>query len=64
MPLSGSDHGDLRAAAREARAVLYQVMERLEMNNLEGEESPFIEDCQTALTMLNAALHDNLRDET
>jgi len=64
MPPSASDHGDLRAAAREARAVLYQVMERLEMNNLEGEETPFIEDCQTALALLNAALHDSPRDET
>lgn len=39
-------------AVREARAALNVALERLQMNNLKGEENPFIEDCETALAML------------
>ena len=46
----------LRIAAIEARATLYVVIERLELNNLDGEEQPFIEDCTTALAILEGAL--------
>lgn len=41
-------------AALEAIATLNQVRERLEMNNLDGEEDPFIQDCDNALAMLEA----------
>lgn len=44
------------AAMREARAALYQALERLDMNNLEGEESPFMEDCENAIAGIDAAL--------
>lgn len=39
-------------AVSEARAVLHQCIRRLEVNDLEGEEVPFIQDCETALEML------------
>ena len=41
-------------AAAEAIAALETARERLEMNDYEGEEKPFIEDCDTALAMLRA----------
>lgn len=40
-------------AAMEAIATIEQVQMRLEMNDLEGEEAPFIEDCSNALEMLS-----------
>jgi ribosome assembly protein YihI (activator of Der GTPase) len=46
----------LKSAAREARATLYVVMDRLEMNDLNGEEQPFIDDCLGALGILEEAL--------
>lgn len=39
-------------AVREARATLNVALERLQMNDIGGEEAPFIEDCETALKML------------
>lgn len=39
-------------AVKEAIATLYSSHERLEMNNYDGEEDPFIGDCETAITML------------
>ena len=42
----------LKSAAREARATLYVVMDRLETNDLNGEEQPFIDDCLGALGIL------------
>ena len=42
------------AAAVEAIATIQQVQERLDINNYDGEEDPFIEDCETALAMLKA----------
>ena len=42
------------AAAAEAIATIQQVQERLDINNYDGEEDPFIEDCETALAMLKA----------
>ena len=39
-------------AAAEAIAALETARERLEMNDCDGEEKPFIEDCNTALAML------------
>lgn len=50
------DDVTLREAAREARAALYAVMERLEMNALNGEEAPFISDCLVAIALLEEAL--------
>jgi len=40
------------AAFIEARATLLTVKQRLEMNNLAGEEDPFIEDCDNAIALL------------
>lgn len=46
----------LRSAAREARATLYAVLNRLELNDIEGEEQPFIDDCLGAIAILEVAL--------
>ena len=50
------DAGSLRSAAREARATLYNVMERLETSDTDGEEQPFIDDCLGAIAILEVAL--------
>ena len=50
------DTGSLRSAAREARATLYNVMERLEASDTDGEEQPFIDDCLGAIVILEVAL--------
>ena len=50
------DTVSLRCAAREARATLYAVLNRLELNDLEGEEQPYINDCLGALAILEEAL--------
>jgi hypothetical protein len=50
------DTGSLRSAAREARATLYNVMERLETSDKDGEEQPFIDDCLGAIAILEVAL--------
>jgi len=41
-------------AAMEARATLYLMLERLEVNDYDGEEAPFMEDCQNAIALINA----------
>ena len=46
----------LRSAAREARATLYAVLDRLELNDMKGEEQPFIDDCLGAIAILEVAL--------
>ncbi len=46
----------LKSAAREARATLYAVLNRLELNDMEGEEQPFIDDCLGAIAILEVAL--------
>ena len=45
---------DLRhhPAVREAVATLYVCQERLHMNNYEGEEAPFLQDVEHALSLL------------
>ena len=50
------DVASLRSAAREARATLYAVLNRLELNDMEGEEQPFIDDCLGAIAILEVAL--------
>ncbi|MEP0961342.1 MAG: hypothetical protein ABJQ70_17185 [Roseobacter sp.] len=50
------DTVSLRSAAREARATLYAVLNRLELNDLNGEEQPHIDDCLGALAILEEAL--------
>jgi hypothetical protein len=50
------DTVSLRSAAREARATLYTVLNRLERGDLEGEEQPYIDDCLGALAILEEAL--------
>ena len=50
------DMVSLRSAAREARATLYAVLNRLELNDLEGEEQPYIDDCLGALAILEEVL--------
>ena len=50
------DTGSLRIAAREARATLYNVMERLETSDTDGEEQPYIDDCLGAIAILEVAL--------
>lgn len=46
----------LRSAAQEARATLYAVLNRLELNDMEGEEQPFIDDCLGTIAILEVAL--------
>ncbi len=50
------DTVSLRSAAQEARATLYAVLSRLELNDMEGEEQPFIDDCLGAIAILEEAL--------
>ena len=50
------DTVSLRSAAREARATLYSVLNRLERGDLKGEEQPYIDDCLGALAILEEAL--------
>lgn len=50
------DTVSLRSAAREARATLHAVLNRLELNDLDGEEQPYIDDCLGALAILEEAL--------
>ena len=50
------DTVSLRSAAREARATLYAVLIRLELNDLDGEGQPYIDDCLGALAILEEAL--------
>ncbi len=50
------DTVSLRSAAREARATLYAVLNRLELNDLEGEEQPYIDDCLGALAIIEEVL--------
>lgn len=45
---------------KEIRAVLYVVMERLHMNNLNGEEDPFIEDCEDAIWQVESLIKEYL----
>lgn len=47
---------ELVAAVREARATLNAVIERLEINNCDNSEEPFIEDCTTAIAMIQTAM--------
>ena len=44
------------AALPERRASLYNVMERLEIGDTDGEEQPFIDDCLGAIAILEVAL--------
>lgn len=41
-------------AVKEAIATLHGTIDRLQMNDMNGEEGPFIEDCQTAIKLLEA----------
>lgn len=41
-------------AAMEARATLSLMLERLEINDADGDEAPFMEDCHNAIAMINA----------
>lgn len=41
-------------AAKEALATLHVMRTRLEVNDTEGEEEPFMEDCDNAIAMLEA----------
>ncbi len=50
------DTVSLRSAAREARATLYAELNRLELNDLDGEEQSYIDDCLGALAILEVAL--------
>ena len=50
------DTVSLQSAAREVRATLYAVLNRLELNDLDGEEQPYIDDCLGALAILEEAL--------
>ena len=50
------DTASLRSAAQEARATLYNVMERLEISDANGKEQPFIDDCLGAIAILEVAL--------
>lgn len=49
------DTVSLRSAAREARATLYAELNRLELNDLDGEEQPYIDHCLGALAILEEA---------
>jgi hypothetical protein len=56
LHVRSNDIGSLRSAAREARATLYNVMERLETRDMSGEEQPLIDDCLGAIAILEVAL--------
>lgn len=45
----------MEAAIKEAIATLYAVKTRLEINDYAGEESPYIQDCETAIELLEKA---------
>lgn len=45
-------HAKEQAAIGEARAALNVAIDRLSMNNVDGEELPFMHDCEVALAML------------
>jgi len=48
-------------AMQEALATLHLMHERLEVNNYEDEEEPFMEDCTTAIAMLEKAIDAELK---
>ncbi len=41
-------------AVKEAEATLYSCLNRLELNDMDGEEQPFMADCHTAIALLTA----------
>lgn len=41
-------------AVKEAEATLYSCLNRLELNDMDGEEQPFMDDCHTAIALLTA----------
>lgn len=41
-------------AVKEATATLWACLARLELNDIDGEEQPFMEDCATAIALLGA----------
>jgi hypothetical protein len=45
---------------KEIRAVLYVVMERLQVNNYDGEEDPYIEDCEDAIWQIESLIKEYL----
>lgn len=47
---------DLETAARETIATLWALRHRLEINDLGGEEEPYLQDCDTAIALLESAL--------
>lgn len=49
----------IESALREAIATLYAVKERLDVNNLSGEESPYIQDCTNAIEQAEQALMES-----
>ena len=49
----------MESALRETIATLYAVKERLNMNNLEGEESPYIQDCTNAIEQAEQAIAES-----
>ena len=51
-----NEEGGHTAAMREALATLHLMRERLEVSDYEGEEEPFMEDCDNAIAMLSDVL--------
>lgn len=56
MNVLPQERNHLADAARDAIAALYAAWDRLEMNDIEGEEAPFIQDCKDAIDGLERAL--------
>jgi hypothetical protein len=49
-----TDLAQFHAAAKEAKAALEACLDRLHLNNMNGEEDQWIVDVEVALTMLNS----------
>jgi hypothetical protein len=45
---------------KEIRAVLYVLLERLQVNNYDGEEDPYIEDCENAIAEAEGLIKEYL----
>ena len=45
---------------KEIRAVLYVLLERLQVNNYDGEEGPYIEECEDAIWQVESLIKEYL----
>jgi hypothetical protein len=52
--------GELMEGLKEIRAVLYVLLERLQVNNYDGEEGPYIEECEDAIWQVESLIKEHL----